>query len=171
MSWYTLQTNPNYESKVMEQIEQRKIEKNLPIREIFSPEETIVSFKNGQKKERKKKLYSNYVFIEMDYSNEVWHALKGIKGIVGFIGDKNSPMVVPNRDIEKMKSKTLSDTPRPKVLFEINSKVRITSGSFADFYGVIKFVDYEKNKAKISITIFNRETEVDLDLPLLELAK
>ena len=173
MSWYTLQTNPNYEAKVIEGIEARKAEKNLEqIREIFAPEELLVEYKDGKKKERKKRLYTNYIFIEMDYSDEVWHALKGIRGVVGFVGlgNRSHPTVLPDREIATMKAQVGGDTPKPKVMFAPESKVRINSGSFADFFGVVQSVDYEKNKAKVMINIFNRETMVDLELNSLQLA-
>ena len=172
MPWYTLQTNPNYEAKVIEQIEIRKKEKNIDaIREIFSPVELIVDYKDGKKRERKKRLYSNYLFIEMDYSDTVWHSLKGIKGVVGFVGNRTNPIATPEKEIEIMKARISGEAPKPKVIFELESKVRITSGSFVDFYGVVKSVDYEKNKVKVAINIFNRETLMDLDLSVLEHSK
>ena len=172
MPWYTLQTTPNYEAKVIEQIELRKKEHNIDaIREIFSPQENIVEYKDGKKKERLKRLYSNYLFLEMDYSDKVWHSLKGIKGVVGFVGNRINPVAVPDREIEAMKNKIDVQAPKPRISYEIGTKVRIKDGSFVDFYGVIKSVDYEKNKAKVSVNIFNRETDVDLELNTIEISK
>lgn len=172
MTWYTIQTTPNYENKVMEEIEKRKTSRSLEqIRELFSPEETILSYRNGQKKERKKKLYSNYIFIEMDYSEDVWHAFKGIKGFVGFVGTKQQPTIVPDREIQIIRDKINNNDVKHKVDFPLESKVRITGGSFAEFYGIIKGVDYEKNKAKVAVNIFNRETIVDIELNILVLEK
>lgn len=168
MAWYTLQTNPNYEAKVTEAME-KKIAQGLPIREIFAPIEIIFELKDGVKKEKKKRLYTNYIFVEMDYSDDIWHSLKGIRGVVGFIGAKGKPAVVSEKEIEVMKLKVSGEAPKPKVVFDVEARVRITSGSFADFYGIIRTVDYSKNKAKVAINIFNRETEVDLDLSTLEL--
>lgn len=169
MPWYTLQTNPNYEAKVIAGIEKRREEHNLhQIREIFAPEELVVDYKDGKKRERKKRLFSNYIFLEMDYSDEVWHSLKGIRGVVGFVGNKTKPEQLSAKEVEKMKLRVSSDAPKPKVMFEPNTKVRIIDGSFADFNGVVKSVDYEKNKAKVTITVFNRETDVDLELTSIE---
>ncbi len=167
MAWYTLQTRPNYEAKVTEEIE-KKIAQGTPIREIFAPIETIFELKNGQKVEKKKRLYTNYIFIEMDYSDATWHVLKGIRGVVGFIGSKGKPVAVSDKEIASMKEQISSEAPTPKLVFESGSKVRITEGSFADFYGVIKNVDYSKNKAKVGINIFNRETEVEIEIGSLE---
>lgn len=167
MSWYTLQTRPNYEAKVTEEIN-KKISEGIPVREIFAPIETIFELKNGQRVEKKKRLYTNYLFLEMDYSDATWHVLKGIRGVVGFIGAKGKPAIVSDKEIEVMKLKVSGEAPKPKVVFEVESRVRITNGSFADFYGIIRSVDYSKNKAKVAINIFNRETEVDLELSVLE---
>lgn len=171
MNWYTLQTKPNYEAKVIAGIEERRVKHNLhQIREVFAPEELVVEFKEGKKKERMKRLYTNYIFIEMDFSDEVWHSLKGINGVVGFVGNKTKPSILPSKEIDRMKAQINGDVPKHKITFDLESKVRITAGSFVDFFGVIKSVDYEKNKAKVIINVFNRETEVNLELNLLELA-
>lgn len=172
MAWYTLQTNPNYEAKVIEGIESRRKEKNLhQIREIFAPEELVVDYKDGKKRERKKRLYTNYIFLEMDYSDEVWHSLKGIRGVVGFVGNRSNPTTLPEKEIESMKHRVSGDAPKPKVTFSPNARVRITTGHFAEFEGVLKSIDYEKNKAKVTITIFNRESDVDLELSAIEEVK
>lgn len=177
MPWYSLQTKPNYEAKVIEHIMNRKSERNLAeIREIFAPEDILIEYKDGVKKERKRKLYPNYIFIEMDYSDKIWHALKDLgakNGIVGFLGSSNGgkPKEVPQKDIDIMKAQVSTvDAPKHKVSFEVNAKVRITTGSFADFYGVVQSVDYEKSKAKVAINVFQRDTIVDMDLNGLELA-
>jgi transcriptional antiterminator NusG len=170
MAWYILQTNPNYEAKVIEGIEKRKVEgKLLGIQEVFAPEDLITEYKDGKKKERKKKRFSNYLYVEMEYSDSIWHELKGIRGVVGFLGiTKNRPSEVPLAEIEKMKKEISGEIPKPKVIFEIGSNVRITSGSFADFIGIVKSVDYEKNKAVIELRIFGRETPVDMPLNEIE---
>lgn len=167
MSWYTLQTTPNYEAKVTTALEDL-ISKGHPIREIFAPIETIFELKNGVKKEKKKRVYTNYIFVDLDYSDNIWHALKGIRGVVGFIGNKGKPTVVSEKEIVQMKSSISDEAPKPKIIFDVDTKVRIKEGSFADFFGTVKNVDYSKNKAKVSINIFNRETEVDLELNVLE---
>lgn len=168
MSWFTLQTKPNYEAKVTSEIE-KKIANGLPIKEIFAPIETVYELKNGVKKERQKRIYTNYLFLDMEYSDETWHSLKSINGVVAFIGQKGKPSTVSEKEISAMKAQVSNDAPKPKVIFEIESRVRITSGSFEDFRGIIRSVDYAKNKAKVAITIFQRENEVDIELSAIEL--
>ncbi len=166
--WYTLQTSPNYEAKVMEEMNKKIQNFSLPIREIFSPEETIIDFKDGKKRERKKRIYTNYLFIEMDYSDVVWHHVKSIRGVAGFIGNKGNPAVVPESDIAKMKAIISVDVAKPKVSFEAGQIVKITQGAFADFQATVKNVDYDKNKAKLLVVVFNRETEIEVEVNQIE---
>lgn len=170
MAWYTLQTNPNYEGKVTQELE-ALISKGLPIFEIFAPIETIFELKNGVKKEKKKRVYTNYIFINLEFSDAVWHSIKKIRGVVGFIGNVGKPTKLNESEIQKMKDSISSEKPKPKIIYDIDTKVRIKDGTFADFNGVVKNVDYNKNKVKVTLNIFNRETEVDLDISSIEAIK
>lgn len=166
-AWYTLQTKSNYESKVIQQIEDRIKNQGLTeIREVFAPEKLMVEFVNGVKKERKKRLYSNYIFLEMEYNEDVHHKLKGLRGVVGFVGNRAKPTKVPDTEIEKMKSQVSDEAPKYKVEFDLESAVKIeNSGTgFDGFDGVVKEVDYEKGKAKIEVHIFGRPTKMDMPL-------
>lgn len=177
MAWYILQTNTNYEAKVIEGINKLKSENNLTkvreefaskVREIFAPEELIVEYKDGKKKEKMKKLYTNYIYIEMDYEPEFSHIFKGIRGVVGLLGDKNRPSVIPDAEVAKLKAQLSGDTPKPKVVFELEENVRIKSGAFADFNAVVKGVDYEKNKIKVELKVFGRETITEMSMSEVE---
>lgn len=165
--WYTLQTQPNYESKVIEQIETRIINQGLTeIEKIFAPEKVMVEYVNGVKKERKKRLYSNYIFVYMKYTEEIHHKLKGLRGVVGFVGNRAKPTRVPDIEIEKMIAQTSEEAPRYKVEFELESTVKIENSNtgFDGFEGVVKAVDYEKGKATIELHIFGRPTPMDMPL-------
>lgn len=169
-AWYTLQTKPNYESKVIEQINERIKNQGLTeIIEIFAPEKTSFEFVNGVKKERRKRLYSNYIFINMEYSEDVHHKLKGILGIIGFVGNRAKPTKIREDEILKMKVQISDDTPKYKVHFDLETPVKIeNSGTgFDGFEGVVKQVDYEKGKAKIEMHIFGRATSMDMALSSL----
>jgi transcription termination/antitermination protein NusG len=174
MAWYTLQTNPNYEAKVIEGLNQRIEEKGLTaITEIFSPEESITEIKDGKKKERMRRLYTNYIFINMEYSDEIWHHLKGIRGVVGFVGatNRSHPSRVPDSQIAEMKARVSGSAPKPKVIFAQNDNVRIKTGAFADFNAIVKTVDYDKNKASLEVTVFGRPTPVEIALDSIEHVK
>ena len=163
MTWYIIQTKPNYEAKVIEGMERKKADKNLKdIYEIFAPEETIVDYKDGKKRERKKRLYTNYVFVHMEYSDQLFHELKDVRGMIGLIGK------IPDAEVERMKQ-TISEAPRNKINIEVNSTVKINQGSFEDLSGIVQSVDYEKNKVTLMLQIFGRETNLTLDIEHISL--
>jgi transcription termination/antitermination protein NusG len=163
MTWYIIQTKPNYEAKVIEGMERKRIDKNLKdIYEIFAPEETIIDFKDGKRRERKKRLYTNYVFVHMEYSDQLFHELKDVRGMIGLIGK------IPDAEVEKMKQ-TISEAPRNKISIEAGTTVKINQGSFEDFSGIVQSVDYEKNKVTLMLQIFGRETNVTLDIEHISL--
>ena len=165
MTWYIIQTKPNYEAKVIEGMERKRIDKNLKdIYEIFAPEETIIDFKDGKRRERKKRLYTNYVFVHMEYSDQLFHELKDVRGMIGLIGK------IPDAEVEKMKQ-TISEAPRNKISIEAGTTVKINQGSFEDFSGIVQSVDYEKNKVTLMLQIFGRETNVTLDIEYISLEK
>ncbi len=172
MKWYIIQTRSLYENKVMEEIPKRMLEADLTskVGEFFSPEETVVTYKDGVKKESKKKMYSNYIFINMEYNDDIWHALKKISGFAGLIGDKSKPQIIKDEEIEAIKQKITTAPARPKVEFKLDQRVLVKNGSFKDFYGTVKGVDYEKNRIKVSVAIFGRETVVDMELPDVEIS-
>lgn len=172
MAWYILQTKPLYEAKVLAGVSKHKETGRLnEIREIFAPENTVTEYKDGKKKERKVKMYSTYIYVEMDYSDEVFHTLKGISGVTGFLGPKGRPSVVPVAEVERVKKLMSGETPKPKVSFEMDTEVRITTGSFAEFIGTVKGIDYEKNKITVEVKIFGRETKVEMPLGEVEAVK
>lgn len=173
MKWYVVQTRSNYENKVMSEIPKVVEEAGISqdIAEFFSPEEPVVTFKDGVKKESKKKMYPNYVFIHAKYSEQVWHALKKINGCSGFLGEKGSPAIMPDSDIEAIKKKIETATPRPKVEYDVGARVLVKNGAFKDFYGTVDSVDYEKGRIKVNVTIFGRETGMDMELVDVELSK
>jgi transcription termination/antitermination protein NusG len=181
MKWYIIQTNPQYENKVLEEIAKKKADLTGQglgdkIGEFFSPEESIVTYKDGKKKEAKKKLYSNYIFIEMDFDEKVWHSLNSIKGVANFVGANvgksfSRPTPISSREIEEIKKRISADAPKPKVMFSENEKVFIKEGPFKEFYAMVREVNYEKNKVRVVVTIFGRETETEMDLSNIQPAE
>ncbi len=170
MPWYTLQVRTGYESKIVREIEKKIEEEKLQnVKEVFCPEETVESQRNGKTYERKVKIYANYIWIDMEYSEKNWHELTKISGVNGFVGDKSKPAITPAREIEVIKT-ALADKlkPPPQIEFFKDEKVRIKDGPFKDYIGQIKDVDMSKNKANVIVTIFGRETPVETLLDTLD---
>lgn len=170
MPWYTIQTRSAFENKVMNEIPQKLEAAGLSgdLMEVFAPEEPVVTYKDGVRKETKKKKYPNYIFVNINYSENLWYALKGINGFSGFLGNKNRPEEISAKEIEKMKQEVQTAVPRPKVEFAIDSKVLIKEGPFKDFNATVAYVDYETGKIKVNVTIFGRETLVEMSVPDVE---
>lgn len=169
--WYIIQTRALYEHKVASEIPNKlkNISRAQDLFELFIPEENVVSYKNGVKKESKKRLYPNYIFAHCVYSEEMWHAFKNISGFAGFLGDKKSPQTLSNKEIAEMK-KNISGSARPKKEYKQGQKVFVKTGPFKDFYGTVVSADYEKNKIVLTVTIFGRETSTEMDLQDVELS-
>lgn len=165
--WYSIQTQANYEKKVAEEI-QNRINKRIPalanIEEIFYPEETVLEHKNGKSIEKRRRLLPNYLFVKANYVDGIWHALKDIRGFQGFVGTKENPAKVPERQIEHLRKSVEVAPVKPKVVFEKGSLVRVTNGAFNDYVGTVNSVDYERNRIKVSISVFGRETPVELSM-------
>lgn len=169
MAWYILQTKPNYEAKVISHIETKIRDEALKINEIFSPEEVVREFKNGQPKEKRKRIYTNYIFLEMEYEDKIWHSLKGIAGVVKIVGNGNNPSPVPLKQIDEMRQRVKDGELQVKVAFQKGDNVRIKEGSFVDFIGEIEKVIPEKNKAIVGVNIFGRQTSVEIEMSELEI--
>lgn len=166
MAWYTIQTRTSFEDKIMKEIPLKLEAVGLTkdLYEMFAPEDLVVTYKDGVRKESKKKKYPNYIFVNINYSEDFWYALKKINGFNGFLGHKNVPTEVPEYDIARMKAEVENAAPRPKIEFAIDSKVLVKNGPFKDFNATVASVDYESNKIKVNVTIFGRETLVEMDL-------
>lgn len=168
MTWYILQTNSQYEAKVITGIEQKIRETSLPIREIFSPMGTTKVVKDGVVKEKAYRLFPTYIFLEMDYDDSIWHSLRGIRGVVKIIGNGNRPTPVPLKEVEEMKKNAAEGSLTARVPFKKDDLVRIVEGSFNGCIGNIIKIDEDKNKVTVNVTVFNRETPVDIDMGNLE---
>lgn len=168
MTWYILQTNSQYEAKVMTGIEQKIRENNLPIREIFSPMGTTKVIKDGVAKDKQYRLFPTYIFLEMDYDDSIWHYLRGIRGVVKIIGNGNRPTPVPTKEVEDMKKSAEDGSFISKTPFKMDEMVRIVEGSFNGCIGNIVKIDEDKNKVTVNVMVFNRETPVEIDMGSLE---
>ena len=112
-----------------------------------------------------RRMYSGYIFVKMIMNDETWHLVKNTARITGFLGGSaNKPSPLPAKDIEAIKSKMEagSEAPRPRVEFEVGGSVRIKNGPFTDFNGIIEEVNYDKNRLRVMVSIFGRDTPVEL---------
>jgi len=139
--------------------------------QILVPVEEVVEMKGGQKSITERKFFPGYVLVEMEMNDESWHLVKSTPKVTGFVGGTaNKPAPISEKEVEKIMQQMQDgvDKPRPKVLFEIGEVVRVKEGPFTDFHGSVEDANYEKNKLRVSVTIFGRATPVELDFTQVE---
>ncbi len=134
-------------------------------KEVIIPTEKVIELVRGEKKTFTRKFYPGYVMVRMIMTDASWHLVQSIPKVTGFVGGKNRP--TPMRDSEAERILTLMESrqeqPRPKFNFERGDEVRVIDGPFGGFNGVVEDVNYDKGKLRVSVSIFGRQTPVELD--------
>lgn len=165
--WYIVHTYSGFENRVEQTIREmmRTAQDNGLIQEVIIPTEKIVELSQGKKKTSTRKFYPGYIMVRMIMTDFSWHLVQSIPKVTGFVGGKNRP--TPMKDSEAERILTLMETrqeqPRPKFNFERGDDVRVIEGPFGGFNGVVEDVNYDKGKLRVSVSIFGRQTPVELD--------
>ena len=163
--WYAIQTYAGSEQAVKRGIEQLAKDYGIEekIEKIVVPTEEVIEVKNGEKKITERTLYSGYVFAQIDLDTDLWHKIQSLPRVSRFIGEQKTPTPLSDADIkvilEKMEQKS---APRPKVDFETGEMVRIVDGPFANFTGMVEEYDLDHGKLKLNVSIFGRNTPVEI---------
>jgi transcriptional antiterminator NusG len=167
MHWYIIHTYSGYEEKVKINIEQRIKPLGLEgkIGEIIIPTGNVVELKKGQRHISSKKFFPGYLLVQMELTNESWHAIKSTPKVNGFIGVGKTPSPIPESEVDRILNqiKDGEAKPTPKVLFEEGEMVKIIDGPFSGFNGVVGHVNPVRGKVKVMVSIFGRSTPVELD--------
>jgi transcriptional antiterminator NusG len=169
--WYFIQVYSGMEKNVERALLERIGRSDLQdlFGQILVPTEEVVEMRNGKRVVVERRLYNGYVLIEMSMTDESWHLVKSTPKVSGFVGGAgNKPHAIPAADVEKILAHASGERPRPKVAFEVGEEIRVTEGPFADFNGSIEEVNYDKNKLRVSVTIFGRATPVELGFDQVE---
>ena len=163
--WYAIQVYSGSEQAVKKGIELLAIENGIEdqVDQIIVPVEEVIEVKNGDKKITERVLYSGYVFASVDLNTSLWHKIQSLPRVSRFIGEGKTATPLSDADIkvilEKMEKKT---APRPKVDFEDGEMVRIIDGPFANFTGMVEEYDLDHGKLKLNVSIFGRNTPVEI---------
>ena len=172
INWYIVQTFSGFEQKVAESIKDIIKKKSLDdkIEEVLVPMHEVTQVKRGKRVQRKKKYFPSYILVRMELSKELYHMIKNINKVTGFLGSTGSPVSVPEKEINKImgRIKEGSLAPEPKVSFDIGEQVKVCEGPFASFNGLVEEVDEEKSRLKVSVSIFGRPTPIDLEYNQVE---
>ena len=173
-NWYIVQSHSSFENKVAKIIkeEAEKAKVSEKIEEIVVPTHDVTEVKRGKRIQRKKKFFPGYVLIKSEMDNDLYHMIKGIKKVSGFLGSKGIPVPVSDKEIEKILGQIKDGVAQPKSTIEyaIGEKVQVIDGPFASFSGLVEDIDEEKSRLKVSVSIFGRPTPVDLEYSQVEKA-
>ena len=170
--WFIIQTYSSQEYKVKRSLEQRIAAFKLQeqIYEILIPEEDIIEVKNNKKVESTKKMYPGYIFVRMNFNDEVWYMMKRIPGLSKFMGNQDTPLPVKDDEMLKVLRQVGVKVQKYQIDFEIGDMVKIIAGPFRGYTGPVKELNAEKGKLKSMLLIFGRETPVEIDFDQVEKA-
>ena len=171
MKWCTMHVYSSMEKSVKRALEERISRSELrdSFGQVLLPVERVQEVRNGRKHTSERRMYPGYVFIEMEMNDATWHLVNSTPRVIEFLGN-NNPVVLSNAEVESIMSLMESGTekPKPKIEFEVGEEIRVKTGPFKDFNGRIEAVDYDKSRLQVYVSIFSRETLVDLDFNEVE---
>jgi transcriptional antiterminator NusG len=160
--WYVIHTYSGYENKVASNLEKIVDNRNLSdlIQEVKVPTEIVTEIKDGKKVESERKVYPGYVIVKMVLTDDSWYAVRNIRGCTGFVGPSSDPVPLTPEEAMRMgvERKTV------ELAYEIGDSVRIIDGPLQDFIGTVESIDTEKDILKVTVSMFGRETPVELEL-------
>lgn len=163
--WYAVHTYSGYEDKVSESVRQRinAVDMADKIFDVMVPKEKQIEIKNGKRKVVDRKIFQGYVLVEMKLTEETWYIVRNTPGVTGFVGSGTDPTPVSESEIRKIKKRMGVEEPKHQIDFQEGEVVSITDGPFKGFDGAISEIDYQKGKLKVMVSMFGRDTPVELD--------
>ena len=171
-NWYIVQTFSGFENKVSEILKETIKTRELSdkISDVIVPMHEITEVKRGKRVQRTKKYFPSYVLVKMEMSKELYHMIKNIQKVTGFLGTAGTPARVSDKEIDKILGniKEGSLVPEPTLSFDVGEQVKVCEGPFASFTGLVEEVDEEKLRLKVSVSIFGRPTPIELEYNQVE---
>lgn len=169
--WYAVHTYSGYENKVKTNLELRITTMGMENRifQVLVPTETKQDFKKG-KKEVERKIFPGYILVEMMMSDEAWSVVRNTPGVTGFVGLGNQPTPLMDHEVQEiMQRMGLAKAPKkPDFFLDIGQQIKVMDGPFTDFTGIIREINMERQAVKVMLTIFGRETPVELNFNQVE---
>ncbi|OGJ21928.1 MAG: transcription termination/antitermination protein NusG [Candidatus Pacebacteria bacterium RIFCSPHIGHO2_01_FULL_46_10] len=163
--WYVVHTYSGHENKVAETLKQRAFNMDLQdyILEMLIPTQEKIQIKRGKKQTVKEKIFPGYMLVKMILTDASWLAVRTTQGVTGFVGVGNKPTPLPENEVKTIQKYMAQGAPSYKANFSIGEAVRIVEGPFTDFLATVDRIDEEKGKVSVLVSIFGRETPVELD--------
>ena len=165
--WYSVSVLSNFEKKIAEQIRQSVAENGLEdeIEEVLVPTEEVIEVRRGKKVTAERRFMPGYVLVRMEMSDQGYHLINSINRVTGFLGPQGRPMPMRDAEVNVILNRVQEgeEAPRTLIHFEIGEKVKVNDGPFEDFDGMVEQVDDENQRLKVTVSIFGRETPVELE--------
>ena len=174
MNWYIVQAYSGFEKKVADSIKdvmaKSSLETNLG--DVLVPTHKVTEVKKGKRTQKQKKYFPGYILVKLDLNKQIYHKIKSIQKVSGFLGPEGKPVPVSENEVKKIMNQITETEANPSagITFEIGEKVRVCDGPFASFSGLVEEIDEDKSKLKVSVSIFGRPTPVDLEYNQVEKA-
>ena len=172
VKWYVIHTYSGYENKVKTNLEHRiqSMDVAHKIFRVVVPTEEEVEIKNGQRRTVQKKIFPGYVLVEQLLDDESWFVVRNTPGVTSFVGHGNNPTPLPDSEVQAILKQMREEKPQVRITYNKGDRVKIIDGPFAEFLGSIDSVDDEKTKLRVLVSMFGRETPVELDFLQVEKA-
>ena len=162
--WYAVNTYSGHEKKVKSNLEHRvqSMGAQRNVRQIVIPTEQVSEMKDGQRVQTEKRTMPGYVLVNMDLNEDSWTLVKGTPGVTGFVGAQQKPVPLNQAEIDRLLNRETAERPRTRAQFSIGESVKVVSGPLSDFSGEISEINEDAAKLKVLVSIFGRETPVEV---------
>ena len=163
--WFVVHTYSGHEAKVKKNLESRieTMDMSEKIFEVIVPTEEEIEIKNGQRRTVNKKVYPGYVLVKMKMDDDSWYVVRNTPGVTSFVGMGTKPTPLGDNEVFAIKTQMTAEAPRVKLSLAVGDNVRIVDGPFMDFEGRIDEVNQDRGRVKVLVSMFGRETAVELD--------
>jgi transcription termination/antitermination protein NusG len=162
--WYVINTYSGHENKVKHNIEHRvaTMDKQAKVRQVVVPTEQVTEMQNGQRVQKEQRTMPGYVLVNMDMNDETWALVKNTPGVTGFVGTRDKPVPLSQPEVDRLLHRETAERPRTRAQFSIGESVKVISGPLSDFSGEIAEINEDAAKLKVLVSIFGRETPVEV---------
>lgn len=175
LRWYVIDVYSGSEKRVAQTIEEKVVKKGLEnyIEKVLVPTETVTELRKGVKVNKEKSFFPGYVLVKMALTDDTWALIRSVPRVSRLLGGKTRPTPIGEKEVERLMGQIEEGvrSPRSSVVFEVGEEVRVNEGPFATFSGIVEEVDLEKERMKVSVTIFGRATPVELEFAQVDKLK
>lgn len=175
LRWYVIDVYSGSEKRVAQTIEEKVVKKGLEnyIEKVLVPTETVTELRKGVKVNKEKSFFPGYVLVKMVLTDDTWTLIRSVPRVSRLLGGKTRPTPIGEKEVERLMGQIEEGvrSPRSSVVFEVGEEVRVNEGPFATFTGIVEDVDLEKERVKVSVSIFGRATPVELEFAQVDKLK